>query len=146
MRRFSIEFPEAGIKVSAHMIENEDHVLADSMWDYLKNPTRFICHHTGSTGGLINCHPLPPEEYPLIPPVRPFVLCDIRPGQLGWDGNQLLLLYDRCTEPIIATHAHVAQVDEEDLEAYEKGCRDVWYHCFLYHTLATIIVAREEEA
>ena len=146
MRRICIEFPESGRKAFAVLAQSDDVVLEDNLWDYLKKygPSRMICHHTGSTGGLIDCFPVPREEYPIIPAKHPFWLCEGSAGQIGWNGNHMLLLHKTLTEPLRVGHGIVAQIEPQSMDAYMDGCEGVWKHCFLYHKLATVVVSAVE--
>ena len=146
MRKLWIEFPNYGVKVSATMTDGDDQVLENNMWNYISEfqPVRFLCHHTGSTGGLIDCFPMPREEYPIIPVKNRFFLCDGKKGQIAWNGNQLLLLHKRLTEPLMVGLGVVAQIDDECMDEYMAACEDVWNHCFLYHKMATVVISGQE--
>lgn len=139
MKSISILFPN-GTKVLADFAGKELE-LEENLWNFLENGKRdFVCHHTGSTGGLINSYPLPDKKFMLVKPKEPILLCGELGGMLGWNGFDLLLMHETLTEPLISGCGEVAHVREEYMPAYMEACKDVWYHCFLYHKLAVITV------
>lgn len=147
MEKLNIEFPFCGLTARAAIDAGDDTALEENLKAFLREygPVKMICHHTGSTGGLIDCFPQPREEYPIIAAKHPFYLCEGKQGQLGWNGNHMLLLHETLTEPLRVGHGIVAQVDPESMDAYMTGCREVWNHCFLYHRLAVIVISLVEE-
>lgn len=145
MNSIAIKFPN-GTEVTADFVKNGNGILADNLWNLLADgPEDFVCHHTGSTGGLINAYPLPRKEYMYIKAPENLVLAGELGGMITWNGFDMLLMHETCTEPLLTNQGEIARVREEDMEAYMKACKDVWYHCYLYHKLAVITVRRKED-
>ncbi|MBQ6362100.1 MAG: hypothetical protein IJJ25_13270 [Lachnospiraceae bacterium] len=145
MKSIAITFPN-GCRVVADFAGKETE-LEENLWNFLKDGRKdFVCHHTGSTGGLINSYPFPDKKFMMVAPKEPLLLCGDLAGMIGWNGFDLLLMHEELTEPLISGAGEIAHVREEQLAEYMEACKDVWYHCYLYHKLAVISAERFEEA
>lgn len=145
MRKLKVTFPNSGIAVTATLLADKEAELAEILWEKAEKGIDFICHHTMSTGGLMLGHPMPTAEFPLVTPVEGVLLCDTSPGQIFYDGWKTFFVHEQITEPLVCQLGYVAQIDEACLDDYMKACKDVWNHIYLYHTLATVTIGREEK-
>ncbi|NLC10931.1 MAG: DUF3830 family protein [Firmicutes bacterium] len=151
MKKISIYFPESNITVRASLLEEEEPELCQLLWEAVKEPLRMACHHTMSTGDVFVAFPRPPKHPPQTgtqakPLGRKNVLwSDLQVGQLFWRGWNMGVAYGKCTEPLNPGGSVVAQVDEEDLDAFVEACQEVWNCCYFKHCLATIVVKREAD-
>ena len=152
MRKVQLEFPTCGIKVTATLLENHPK-QAQEFWDFLEEPVKTFSHPTLSTGDLTVIFPRPPYEPPahIGDQTNPLVedspyLCDVQAGEIIWLGWNIMLVYGpNCTEPLKSGGAYVAQVDDECLADLEVARKDLWYHTFLYHKVATVVFSRKED-
>lgn len=144
MRKLTIHFPAVDKTVDLTLLEGKEAQLCNNIWEAVRQPLKFACAHTGSTGGLVLCDPLPPDTYPILQPEEGILLYNAKPGQIGWNGYRMIMRYDLTTEPLQINCGLVGQIDEASMDDYITGCRDIWNHLIHYHKLATVTVSRKE--
>lgn len=154
-RKIVIEFSDT-IKFSAMLLEKEEPELCDVFWNDLEVPLKMICGHTLSTGNMAEGFARPSKE-PVkagtqANPVgrKQWMLSRLEPGMIIYDpARSIHFCYGKTeapiTEPLLASSAVVAKVDEKDLDKCTELCEKIWDSQFNTHCLETITVRRKEE-
>ncbi|MEL7564534.1 MAG: hypothetical protein AAGU27_06585 [Dehalobacterium sp.] len=149
-RKLEIEFSEAGITVSAALLEKEEPELSKVLWNDLEKPVKFACYNTLSTGCLFIGKARPPKS-PVktgtqAVPVgkKQILLCDMTPGEIVYTGLDLWACYGPETEPLVPGGSVVVKVDDEDIDAFIEAGKFIWNAQQITHKLATMIVRRKE--
>ena len=147
MRKIKFTFLN-GAQVYGRILEEVEPELAESLWNAVEFPVRFICHNTLSSGSAFGAYMRPPREpveagYQGRPVGRNNIsYTKIKPGEIVWTGTRFLVVYGPCTEPSVVGSV-VVKIDDSNFNQYLAACNDVWYHTYHYHKLAILTVERE---
>jgi len=154
VKKIEIEWPEAGIKVNATLLEKEEPELSERLWNLLNKPLRMICQHTLSTGHLFSADARPPRHPVTVgsqaTPIgrKRWRLTQLEPGMLTFSGygsyGGIFVAYGpHITEPLLAAGSVVAIVDKKDLDNLMKAGKAVWNAQFITHKLMTMTIRRK---
>ena len=147
MRKIELTFPNKSI-VSASLLEKEEPELCESLWKFIEQEQRFICHNTLSTGYAFAAFPRPTRSPStsshLANPIgrNKIGYTSLFPGGLLWSGSKLYVPYGKCTEPSVAG-AVTATINPECLGVFIEACHDVWNYTYYFHKVAILKVRRE---
>ena len=153
MSRFiEVEFPEAGITVTAALNEAEEPEMCKRFWDLLEEPLRTMNCHTLSTGCLFDARPRPPK-HPVKIGFQASNLAKVKrlyselvPGMLLYSGYEITTCYGaHVTEPLSTSGSYLAQVIDEDLGKYYNAGKYVW-DAQSYEHKPTMTIFRRKEA
>ena len=149
MRKIIFHYPN-GATVVGTLKDVEEPELSDSLWNFLEQPQRFICHNNLSTGYSYGAHSRPTRSPGKIgfmgSPIgnHPVSYTEVHAGEMVWTGTRFFIAYGKCTEPGIMG-AITVKIDPEYMDAFVEASHDIWRHTYEYHKLAVITAERGEE-
>ncbi len=154
VKKIEIEWPEAGMKVDATLLEKEEPELSERIWNLLDKPLRMICQHTLSTGHLFSADARPPRHPVTVgsqaTPIgrKRWKLTELKPGMVTFSGygsyGGVFVAYgDHITEPLLAAGSVVATVPKEQLGKLMDAGKAVWNAQYVTHKLMTMTMRRK---
>ncbi len=146
MRKIYLEYPD-GTKISATIVEGEEPVLADMLWEAAGRGEKYLIHQPISAGFAYKGIPKPRgEKVPVTKPKFSHQLCLTEQCALYYDGFWIRFNYGPQTETLLQPIGLVARIDPEDIEAFKEISNTITNNRITYNNSVTAIkVTRRED-